>query len=291
MNSAIKSMLLAYQCRTIDDYRNAIKEITQEITLLGLYRGGFFNRAAFYGGTALRIFYDLDRFSEDLDFSLIKADPNFDLSFFTSIVQNELGAYGMEMTVEEKIKQNDSPVKSAFIKGGTQINLLKITSITPPVSGVHPDEQIKIKLEVDIDPPHGAEYDIKYQLTPIPYHVRLFAPSSLFAGKVHAILCRSWQNRVKGRDFYDYIWYLSKNIPINLHHLAERMIQSGHLSKEECLDAKNLRQRLLDRFQSVDFIQAKNDLFPFVKNHKVLELWSVDFFSSVTRDRLKVDSD
>ena len=254
-----------------------------------LYRGGFFTLAAFYGGTALRIFYDLDRFSEDLDFSLLKPDSTFELSSFTSVLQDELGAYGMEMTVEEKIKQSDSAIKSAFIKGGTEIHLLRIASITPPVSGVHPNEQIKIKVEVDTNPPPGAEYEMKYGLTPVPHSVRLFAPSSLFAGKVHAILCRSWQSRVKGRDFYDYIWYLSKRIPLNIHHLAERMIQSGHLHVNEILNEETLFQRLNERFQAIDFDQVKKDLLPFIKNPDSLQLWSVEFFSAVTRDNLKID--
>jgi len=290
MHSAIKSMLEPYQCRTNDDYRNAIKEIIQEIALLGLYRGGFFNRAALYGGTALRIFHGVDRFSEDLDFSLLRPEPSFEFSRFTSVVQDELGAYGLESTVEEKIKKGRSPVKSAFIKGGTQIHLLKIDSVKPPVSGVHPEELIKIKMEVDIDPPSGAQSEMRYQLMPIPYHVRVYSPPSLFAGRVHAILCRSWMSRVKGRDFYDYVWYLSRNIQLNMHHLAMRMRQSGHLAAEETLDEDSLKKRLFERFQSLDFRQAREDIIPFIRDRREIELWSPDFFSSITRDRLHIDT-
>jgi len=282
-------MLEPYQCHNVDDYRNAIREIVQEIALLGLYRGGFYNRAALYGGTALRIFHGVERFSENLDFSLIEPDRSFELSRFTSVVKDELGAYGFEMTVEEKIKKGSSSVKSAFIKGGTQIHLLKIASVKPPVSGVHAYELIKIKLEVDIDPPSGAQYEMRYQLIPIPYYVRVFSPSSLFAGKVHAILCRSWKSRVKGRDFYDYIWYLSKDIPVNIYHLLMRMRQSGHLETEETLDDNKLRQRLYERFMTLDFKQAREDIIPFIKDRRETELWSSDFFSSVTRDRLRIE--
>jgi predicted nucleotidyltransferase component of viral defense system len=290
MHSAIENMLEAYNCQTTDDYKNALKEIVQEIALLGLYRGGFFNKAAFYGGTALRIFYGLDRFSEDLDFSLLEPDLNFDLATYSAAVQDELGAFGLDMTVTEKIKKNDSPVKSAFIKGGTQIHLLQIASITPPVTGVVAREQIKIKLEVDTDPPAGAEFESKYQLNPVPYYVRLYAPSSLFAGKVHAILCRGWMSRVKGRDFYDYVWYLSKGIAVNMSHLKARMIQSGHLTVEEPWDEMTLRQRLDERFQNVNFEQAKNDVLAFIKNPDVLSLWSTDFFQSITKDQLKIET-
>ncbi len=168
MNSAIQSMLGRYSCASIDDYRNALKEIVQELALLGLYRGGFFNHAAFYGGTALRIFYGLDRFSEDLDFSLLQPDKTFQLAKFIGPLRDELSAYGLEMTVEEKIKSNRSAIRSAFIKGGTQLHLVRISSIRPPVSGVNPDEQLRIKIELDTDPPAGAGLELKYQLLPVP---------------------------------------------------------------------------------------------------------------------------
>lgn len=289
MHSAIDDMLKAYDCRTADDYRHALNEIVQEIALLGLYRGGFFAKAAFYGGTALRIFYGLDRFSEDLDFSLLKSDKTFDLSSFTQIVQDELGAYGLEMRVQEKIKKNDSPVKSAFIKGGTQIHIMKIASVQPPVTGIHPQEQLRIKLEVDTQPPPGATFEMKYQLRPVPYSVRLYTPSSLLAGKMHALLCRSWKTRVKGRDFYDYVWFLSKSIPVNIMHLTERMKQTGHLPADAVLTEKDLKSRLRNRFASVDFNQAKKDVLPFIKNSEVVGLWSAEFFSAITDDKLKIE--
>lgn len=289
MHSAIDEMLKAYDCRTADDYRHALNEIVQEIALLGLYRGGFFAKAAFYGGTALRIFYGLDRFSEDLDFSLLKSDKTFDLSSFTQIVQDELGAYGLKMTVQEKIKKNDSPVKSAFIKGGTQIHIMKIASVQPPVTGIHPQEQLRIKLEVDTQPPPGATFEMKYQLRPVPYSVRLYTPSSLLAGKMHALLCRSWKTRVKGRDFYDYVWFLSKSIPVNIMHLTERMKQTGHLPADAVLTEKDLKSRLRNRFASVDFNQAKKDVLPFIKNSEAVGLWSAEFFSAITDDKLKIE--
>lgn len=289
MHSAIQDMLKTYDCRTADDYRHALNEIVQEIALLGLYRGGFFARAAFYGGTALRIFHGLERFSEDLDFSLLKSDKKFDLSSFTQVVQDELGAYGLEMSVREKVKQNESAVKSAFIKGGTQIHLLRIASVSPPVAGINAREQIKVKFEVDTLPPGGADFEMKYQLRPVPYSVRLYSLPSLFAGKVHALLCRSWKTRVKGRDFYDYVWFLSRDVPVNLAHLAERMKQTGHLAADAVLKEKDLRDFLNKRFAAVDFGQAKKDVLPFIKNPDVLNLWSAGFFKSITEDKLKIE--
>jgi len=286
MHSPVQDMLANYSCSNADDYRNALKEIIQEIALLGLSRGGFFQKAAFYGGTSLRIFHKLERFSEDLDFSLINKDQSFDIEAYLPYVRDELGSYGFEMEVEKKDKIPDTAVQSAFIKGGTLIHLIKIASITPPVSGVSPNEQLRIKFEIDTDPPSGAGYEVKYQLVPVPYSVRLFDLPSLFAGKMHALLCRSWKNRVKGRDFYDYLWYLSRGIHLNILHLESRMIQSGHLEKGTLLTPDDLVKLLDERFRSVDFAQVKSDIKPFIKDIKSLELWDINFFMTLTRDKL-----
>jgi len=287
MHSAIESMLEKYNPWSIEEHKNALNEIVQEIALLGLFRSGFFNIAAFYGGTALRIFYGLDRFSEDLDFCLLAPDNKFELIKYTKYIQEELGAYGFEMSVEEKVKTADTTIKSAFIKGETVIHLLKINSITNPVKGIAANEKLKIKLEVDTNPPAGAKYEVKYQLNPVPYSVRLFSESSLFAGKLHALLCRGWGNRIKGRDFYDYIWYLSKEIEVDLIHLSNRMKQSGHLKGDEILTKESLISMLLNKFAEIDFQQAKNDVLPFIKNPESLDLWSENFFKKVTEDKLK----
>lgn len=289
MHNAIETMLQKYNCQTSDDYKNALKEIVQETALSGLYRAGFFQQAAFYGGTALRIFYGLDRFSEDLDFSLLKPDKNFDLSKYEKSVRNELGAFGFEMTIETKKKIKTSAVQSAFIKGSTQIHLLKIKSKSPSVKGVHKDEQLKIKFEIDTDPPAGADFEIKYHLNPTPFSVQLFAPSSLFAGKVHAVLYRSWQTRVKGRDFYDYIWFLKKGIPLKIRHLEQRAIQSGNWERQKEMDKKKLKEQLFERFNTVDFEQAKKDIMPFIKDHDTVNLWSAHFFITITNDLLSVE--
>ena len=166
-----------------------------------VFPGRIFMRAAFYGGTALRIFHGLERFSEDLDFSLAEPDPVFRLDDYLDAVAAELGSWGFVMQVETKQKNAGSPIQSAFIKGGTLVHLVRIASVVPPVSGVPENELLKIKLEIDTDPPAGAGFEIGYRLEPIPFSVRLYDRPSLFAGKVHALLCRNWGQRVKGRDF------------------------------------------------------------------------------------------
>ena len=290
MHSAVETMLAKYQCKTANDHKNALKEIIQEIALLGLFRSGFFDIAAFYGGTSLRIFYGLERFSEDLDFSLLKRNTQFNIENNCKAIENEMTAYGFDVEVMKKKKAADSAIESAFIKCGTLVHLLKIGAVRPPVSGLDENELLKIKLEVDTNPPAGARYQIKYLLTPIPFSVRVYAPSSLFAGKLHAVLCRNWNSgRVKGRDLYDYVWYLSQAIPVNVNHLEERMKQTGHLEAKAVMTREMLFSVLEKKFGGINYEQAKRDILPFIKEPAQLNLWSADFFTSITRDKLKLE--
>ncbi len=287
MHSVVQTMLEKYTLVTTDDHRNALKEIIQEIALLGLYRAGFFTHAAFYGGTSLRIFYGLDRFSEDLDFSLLQPDTSFSLRPYCKAVQDELAAFGFVSTVTAKEKQTLSQIESAFIKTNTLTTVLQIQSITPAPFDISPNEVLKIKLEVDTDPPPYAEYEIKYTLLPIPFAVRVFSQPCLFAGKLHALLCRNWKNRVKGRDLYDFVWYLSHNIPVHLQHLQARMQQTGHFPADETLDKTTLHRMLEEYFSRIDHTQAKQDIRPFINDPIAIEVWNADFFNSITRDKLK----
>jgi predicted nucleotidyltransferase component of viral defense system len=290
MHSAVDDMLKKYSCSSIDDYRNALKEIIQEITLLGLFRSNFFDVAAFYGGTSLRIFYGLERFSEDLDFSLIKKNKDFNIEPYCSFVKDELASFGFNVEVSKKYKNKETNIESAFIKGGTLIHLLNITGINPPVKGVAGNELMKIKLEVDTDPPGGAGYEVKYQLTPVPFSVKIFDSGSLFAGKVHAVLCRGWKsNRVKGRDLYDFIWYLSRSVKLNIDHLEKRMRQSGHVSGNEKLGKDRLIGLLKEKFDLIDYEQAKRDVIPFIKDQFAVKLWSKEFFQSIVENKLEVE--
>lgn len=285
--NAIESMLAKYNCKNIVDYRNALKEIIQEAALCGLARGGFFEKAAFYGGTALRIFYGLDRFSEDMDFSLKSPDSEFDLTTYFSALKNELEATGFDITIEAKSKNHWTRVQSVFMKGNTLQHVLKVTPLVPTIPGVPSNETLKIKFEVDTNPPAGASYQNKYALLPSPYAARLYDEPSLFAGKLHVVLCRAWQNRVKGRDFYDYVWYLSRGIKVNLNHLQKRLEQSGHWNAtNRGLTIAKLKQMLCERFEHIDFSDAKKDVSKFIGDKHKQDLWSPEFFTSITNDRL-----
>lgn len=286
MNLALQGMLERYRPSTQADHQNALTEIVQELALLGLWRVKFFEHAAFYGGTALRIFHSLPRRSEDLDFSLLRSDRAFDLEPYLEAVRKELAAFGFSFRVKRKNKRADTGIESAFIKGGTRINLASIGAPDYLQERLPKLQQVEIRIEVDTDPPPLAEYEVLTRLTPIPFQVRLFDLPCLFAGKLHALLCRNWKIRVKGRDFYDFIWYLGRQVPCNVRHLQTRMTQSGHWRHGDHLDGAQLRQLLQQRFEQVDFEQARRDVQPFIGDPEELALWDADFFRSLA-DRVR----
>ena len=282
MNTAIEQMLKNYWIENIYDQKNAMKEIMQEIVLCGLSRAGFFQKAAFYGGTALRIFYGLDRFSEDLDFSLLAADPDFDLAAYFPVLEKEVRAFGLRVTIQEKEKTKESTIRSAFLKGNTKEHLLLFYADENLAGSVARSEVIKIKFEVDINPPEYAGFEHKYRLLPTPYEVKLYDMPYLFAGKIHAVLCRAWKSRIKGRDLYDYVFYLSRGSAVNQKHLRARLLQTGFISKDVECTLPELRHMLYERFDTIDFRQAKQDVEPFIRDTASLNMWNADFFKQIT---------
>lgn len=283
MSAIIEQMLKSHNTQTLYDKKNAMKEVMQEIVLCGLSRAGFFKKAAFYGGTALRIFYGLDRFSEDLDFSLLSPDEDFDLTMYFPTLEKEVRAYGLNIEITEKKKTKETNIQSAFLKGNTKEHLLLFYADND-ISGVAVNEAVKIKFEVDINPPDFATFEHKYRLLPAPYEIKLYDVPSLFAGKIHAVICRAWQNRIKGRDLYDYIFYLSRKSEVNQKHLRERLLQTGYITNETVCSPDEIKQMLFKRFESIDFEQAKSDVAPFIRDTSVLNLWSADFFKQITED-------
>ena len=282
MNNIIEQMLSKYEIKNTTDEINALKEIIQEIVLAGLSRGNFFNEVAFYGGTALRIFYNLDRFSEDLDFALIKPDKNFDLSKYFSYIEKELKAYGINLQINTKVKSIDSNITSAFLKGDTLEHILKFF----PNEEGHKYNQIlknlKIKFEVDINPTMGATYENQYKLLPSPHLIKLYDKPSLLAGKIHAILCRGWKTRVKGRDLYDYLFFMATDIRVNLELLKNKLLASNAIKSGDDFDINKLKELLINKFKVIDYNEAKEDISPFIKNINDLNLWSSELFISVT---------
>ncbi|MCB0308229.1 MAG: nucleotidyl transferase AbiEii/AbiGii toxin family protein [Bdellovibrionales bacterium] len=271
MNSLIQEKLKAYNCQTAEEEKNAITEITQEIALQAFYESKFFEVSGFHGGTALRILHGLRRFSEDLDFALIKPDPSFDLTPFIEQVRQIMASYGYTIRVTGKDKVS-SNVRSRFLKEDS-IGSLVTFEHQKDIHGA-----ISIKVEVDINPPAGALFETKYVDFPIDFPVKAFDRPSLFAGKSHALLCRKY---VKGRDWFDLGWYIAQKTKINFDLLSAAIDQlgpwqgSGHR-----VDVDWYVKEMKIRINSIDWEKAKKDVERFLKltDLKSLDLWSKDFF-------------
>jgi predicted nucleotidyltransferase component of viral defense system len=272
----LKEWLGEYKPGNREDAVQALREIMQEIALAGLQRAGFFEKAAFYGGTALRIFYGLDRFSEDLDFSLLTINPEFSLDRYLEAVQIEFESLGMKVSIKEKQKTKESSIQSAFLKSETIWKELILENVIPQ-SGLDQIANIKIKLEVDTKPPSGFETDEKLLLKPFSFYVKCFSISDLFAGKMHALLFRKWGNNVKGRDWYDMEWYIKKGVALNLNHFLLRARDSGDWSKEKITE-KEFRELLQTKIAAVNIDRVKADIVRFIPNPRAIERWSPEYF-------------
>ncbi len=270
--TVLKQMLEKYDMTTADGAVNGLREVMQEVALAGLYRGGFFDKAAFYGGTCLRIFYGLPRFSEDLDFSLLASDPGFSLEPYFRAVREEFSALGLEVEVSAKKKTARTGIESAFLKSDTRLFGF----------AVHADKTIKIKFEVDVVPPLGFATEEKLLLQPFSFYVKCFSLPDLFAGKMHALLFRNWKNRVKGRDWFDFEWYVRNGTPMRLSHFVIRAEQSGKLH-EEYLAEPEFRQLLHQRIEALDVAAARNDVSRFVKDVEALKIWSRNYFHELAK--------
>jgi len=281
MNDAIAAMLKQYgPLKGPKDEDNALKEIIQQITLLGLHRGKFFDVACFYGGTALRVLYGLDRFSEDMDFCLNTPDKTFSFQPYIKSITDELERYGLNARVEEKKTGLDNSIGSAFVKQDTSRGLLVIERDS---QRAQKGQLLKVKLEVDKTNPPGAISCKKLVKLPVPFLVSTLEEPSLFAGKLHAIVARSYVNRVKGRDYYDLLFYSARNTPVNLSYLESKLRDSNHYNENEPLSLKGLTKLLLEKFQSVDFEKAKLDVKPFLKSNQIESLneWDAELFSAI----------
>ena len=279
MNSVIETMLAKYNSQNNEERENAIKEIVQEIALAGLSRGGFFEKAAFYGGTCLRIFHGLNRFSEDLDFALLDKDPSFKLDDYFPSLQKEFQSYGLEMNAELKKKDDESEVQSAFLKGNSLTLMMSFFPKSEEAKKVVSNQKIKIKFEIDTDNPNGGTTEFRYKMLPAPYEVQIFDEATLFAGKIHAILCRSYKNHVKGRDYYDYLFYIAKGSKLNLKYLENKLKNTGGIiSENETLTLNKVKELLKAKFESVNYEIAKEDVSNFINDKENVKFWKKELF-------------
>lgn len=281
MHEALRQMLGQYAIHSAYEGVGALREVTQELALLGLGRARFFEHAAFYGETALRVIHGLDHFSENLDFTLLRPNPDFRLERFTDGLSRELRGFGFDVEVSVKDKSFGTAIRSAFLKGNTRQHLLEIGIPGELAALVHANQFLKIKLELDTDPPPGFSTETKTLLQPIPFALRVCVPPDLFAGKMHALLFRRWKKRVKGRDWYDFVWFVGRKVPLNRLHLEQRMRQTGDWNSERPLAREDLDALLLGAIEELDVDQARDEVSRFLRHPESVALWSRDFFRDV----------
>lgn len=269
MNEVYQKMLSQYDMSTEQKKRNAIFEVNQQIVLAGLYHGGFFDNAAFYGGTCLRIFHGLQRFSEDMDFSLLKPDDNFDFKKYFQPIIDQFVIVGREVEITKKDKRNFGKVESAFLKDTTDVYDISFRT----------EKSIKIKIEVDTQPPLEFSTEHKLLLQPYSFMTRCFTLPCLFAGKMHALVFRSWKNRVKGRDWYDFEWYVRNRVPLDFKHLQERIRQFNGLA----VNQDEFLAMLKDKLATTNINHVKQDVMPFLKNPNELNIWSNEYFLQLSQ--------
>jgi predicted nucleotidyltransferase component of viral defense system len=271
----IKDWFDSYHAKTQDEVLKAKREIIQYIALSGLSRSDFFSKASYYGGTALRMLYGLPRFSEDIDFSLNYSDPNFSLKEYFPFIEKEsiLHDLEVELSIKEKIQPND--VESAFLKDNTEWNIISVHEKFSPT--------IKIKIEIDRNPPLFFETEPKLIIRPFSFYINTFKESYLFAGKMHAFLFREWKTRVKGRDWFDLEWYIKRGTPLNLRHLQERAVQSNHLNKDIILDRELLSKIIVEKISNTDLNMALIDIERFIQNPSDLDIWSKQYFLDLVK--------
>lgn len=276
--STINEMINLYNPKSLNENKAALREILQSIVLIGLSRVDFFKEASFYGGTALRIFYGLNRYSDDLDFTLNEKNESFSLEPYIESIKNVALSYGIELDVTIKKKEIKTPVESAFAKLNTYQTFINLKINDELAQLLHKDENIKVKFEIDLNPAIGFNVESKWIDMPEFANIIVLDESSLFAGKLHAIICRNYKNTVKGRDYYDFLFYIKKRVKPNLNYLKNKLIESGKIKENDKFDIDTLKVMLKDRFETVDFNQVKTDAERFVFNNEDLSYYSKELF-------------
>jgi len=273
MIEIIQEKLRQYRAANAVEEENATKEIIQEIALYALWRADFFDVALFQGGTSLRILHRLPRFSEDLDFMLRSPNAEFDWAPYLKILVEVFAQFGLKLDAQPK-ERMDKAVREAVLKDDSIARQLDLT-----FAGTGRRRTIRIKLEIDTNPPPGSGEASTFLDFPSDYEVRHQDLPSNFALKIHALLCRGY---LKGRDWYDFSWYVSNGVSPNLMHLQAALIQAGPWAGQEDLkiDVAWLKSTLRNTIGAIDWEAAAEDVRRFLRpaEAKSLELWSERFF-------------
>ena len=264
MSDIFEQMIEQHTIEGDNDRKNALYEVMQQVVLSGLYRGGFFKEAAFYGGTCLRIFHGLRRYSEDMDFSLLEKNPNFTLETYFPAIIEEARLLGRTVTITKKDKRNFGKVESAFLKDNTDVYNLTFQT----------EKTLKIKIEVDINPPLEFSTEQKLLMQPFSFTTRCFTLPDLYAGKMHALTFRAWKNRIKGRDWYDFEWYVRNRVALDFEHLRVRTKEFNDID----LTKEHFIELLKERISKADIDAVKADVIPYIIDKRELDIWSCDYF-------------
>ncbi len=278
MATTIENIIKMYNPKTVEETKAVLREVIQSIVLIGLSKSDFFSKASFYGGTALRIFYGLNRYSEDLDFTLNSTDEDFSLNYYIEKIKEIALSYGLELVIETKVKNIKTPIDSAFAKVNTYQAFISLNIKDDYAKMLHKDEVLKVKFEVDCNPPIGFDVETKWIDLPEFAPIVVLDEASLFSGKIHAILCRSYKNNVKGRDYYDFLFYCTKRIKPNLKYLRNKLIASSKIKEEDAFDLEILKKMLKERFDKIDYNQVVNDASRFVFNNENLSFYTKELF-------------
>ena len=264
MSDIFEQMVAQHTIAGANDRKNALYEVMQQVVLSGLYRGGFFKEAAFYGGTCLRIFHGLRRYSEDMDFSLLAKNPNFTLETYFPAIIEEARLLGRTVTITKKDKRTFGKVESAFLKDNTDVYNLTFQT----------EKTLKIKIEVDVNPPLEFSTEQKLLMQPFSFTTRCFTLPDLYAGKMHALTFRAWKNRIKGRDWYDFEWYVRNRVALDFDHLRVRTKEFNDIDLTKELFLELLKERI----SKADIDVVKADVIPYIIDKRELDIWSNDYF-------------
>ena len=264
MSDIFEQMVAQHTIAGDNDRKNALYEVMQQVVLSGLYRGGFFKEAAFYGGTCLRIFHGLRRYSEDMDFSLLAKNPDFTLEPYFPAIIEEARLLGRTVTITKKDKRTFGKVESAFLKDNTDVYNLTFQT----------EKALKIKIEVDVNPPLEFSTEQKLLMQPFSFTTRCFTLPDLYAGKMHALTFRAWKNRIKGRDWYDFEWYVRNRVALDFEHLKVRTKEFNNIDLTKELFLELLKERI----SKADIDVVKADVIPYIIDKRELDIWSNDYF-------------
>lgn len=286
MKTILNKMFENFDCKTLTNKENAFKEIAQNIVLCALARTDFFSKASFYGGTCLRIFHGVNRFSEDLDFELL-GNERVDLSLYFETIKKEFLIYGLATEITKKDKNNDTiDVETAIISFNAKESLLMFFSDDEEVQKIVSNQKIKIKYEISNKKLETPIFEYNDLLLPTFCQVRCHDLSTLFADKICAVLSRKWFRREKGRDFYDFAYYMSLGVKPNYAYIKEKLINNGYITNDFNVNRDSVYDLLVKRFNEVNYSSAKEDVIGFLNNPNDINQWSSEYFTQLAKHLL-----